>query len=112
MLRAHVCVYVWVCVGEFPMLCWLCRIPGIGVGVCFWECVIARVVEHACTTSDIVQRPGTCDDFHVRTVAVFCETNAGRTTKFALVKSLRFSELFLGILLSEFRFNVFFGVES
>ena len=40
--------------------------------------------------------------------------NAGRTTKFASVYSLRFSELFLGILLSEFRFTVFFpwAVES
>jgi len=32
---------------------------------------------------------------------------AGRKTKFAPVKSLRFSELFLGILLSKFRFTVF-----
>ena len=43
-------------------------------------------------------------------------TNAGRTTKFAPVKSLRFSELILGILLFEFRFTVFFplgcGVDS
>jgi len=42
--------------------------------------------------------------------------NAGRTTKFAPVKSLRFSELILGILLFEFRFTVFFplgcGVDS
>jgi len=42
--------------------------------------------------------------------------NAGRTTKFAPVKSLRFSELILGTLLSEFRFTVFFplgcGVDS
>ena len=41
---------------------------------------------------------------------------AGRTTKFAPVKSLRFSELILGILLFEFRFTVFFplgcGVDS
>ena len=34
--------------------------------------------------------------------------NASRTTKFAPVKSFRFSELFLGIFLSEFRFTVFF----
>ena len=34
--------------------------------------------------------------------------NAGRTTKFAPVKSLRFSELILGIFLFEFRFTVFF----
>jgi len=34
--------------------------------------------------------------------------HAGRRTKFALVKSLRFSELFSGNLLSEFRFTVFF----
>jgi len=42
--------------------------------------------------------------------------HAGRTTKFAPVKSLRFSELILGILLFEFRFTVFFplccGVDS
>ena len=38
--------------------------------------------------------------------------NAGSKTKFAPVKSLRFSELFSGILLSEFHFTVFFGVES
>jgi len=42
--------------------------------------------------------------------------NAGRTTKFAPVKSLRFFELILGILLFEFRFTVFFplgcGVDS
>jgi len=42
--------------------------------------------------------------------------NAGRRTKFALAKSVRYSELFLGILLSEFRFTVFFplgcGVDS
>ena len=37
---------------------------------------------------------------------------ASRKTKFASVKSLRSSELFLGILLSEFRFTVFFEVES
>ena len=44
------------------------------------------------------------------------EANAGRRTKFAPGTSLRFSELFLGILLSEFRFTVFFplgcGVDS
>ena len=44
------------------------------------------------------------------------DSDAGRTTKFAPEKSLRFSELFLGILLSEFRFIVFFplgcGVDS
>jgi len=43
-------------------------------------------------------------------------SDAGRRTKFAPVKSLRFSELFLRILLSEFRFTVFFplgcGVKS
>ena len=42
--------------------------------------------------------------------------HANRRTKFAPVKSLRFSELFLGILLFEFRFTVFFplgcGVDS
>jgi len=42
--------------------------------------------------------------------------HAGRTTKFAPVKSLRFSELILGILLFEFRCTVFFplgcGVDS
>jgi len=37
---------------------------------------------------------------------------AGRTTKFALVKSLWFSELFLGILLSEFRVTVSFLLGS
>jgi len=36
------------------------------------------------------------------------EVNTSRTSKFAPVKSLRFSELILGILLSEFRFTVFF----
>jgi len=45
-----------------------------------------------------------------------CSSYAGRRTKFAPVKSLRFSELFLGILRSEFRFIVFFplgcGVDS
>jgi len=40
------------------------------------------------------------------------DRNACRTTKFAPVKSLRFSELFLGILLSEFRFTVFFPLGS
>jgi len=43
-------------------------------------------------------------------------TDAGRTTKFAPVKSLWFSGLILGILLFEFRFTVFFplgcGVDS
>ena len=43
-------------------------------------------------------------------------TLVGRTTEFAPVKSLQFSELILGILLSEFRFTVFFplgcGVDS
>jgi len=39
-------------------------------------------------------------------------SDAGRTTKFAPVKSLRFSELFLGILLSEFRFTVFLPLGS
>ena len=39
-------------------------------------------------------------------------SHAGRKTTFAPVKSLRFSELFLGILLSKFRFTVFFGVDS
>jgi len=38
--------------------------------------------------------------------------DASRATKFALVKSLRFSELFLGIILSEFRFTVFFPLGS
>jgi len=42
--------------------------------------------------------------------------NTGRTIKFAPGKSLRFSELFLGILLSKFRFTVFLpldcGVDS
>ena len=37
---------------------------------------------------------------------------SGYRRKFAPVKSLRFSELFLGILLSEFRFTAFFGVDS
>ena len=45
-----------------------------------------------------------------------CSSYASRRTKFAPVKSLRFFELFLGILLSEFRFIVFFplgcGVDS
>jgi len=40
------------------------------------------------------------------------DVHAGRKTKFAPVKSLRFSELFFGILLSKFLFTVFFGVES
>jgi len=38
--------------------------------------------------------------------------HAGRTTKFALVKRLWFSELFLGILLSEFCFTVYFHLGS
>ena len=41
-------------------------------------------------------------------VDVVGQRNAGRTTKFAPVKSLRFSELIFGILLSEFRFTAFF----
>jgi len=40
------------------------------------------------------------------------DVHAGRKTKFTLVKSLWFSELFSKILLSKFRFTVFFGVES
>jgi len=49
-------------------------------------------------------------------IAVERVSNAGRTTNFAPVKSLWFSELILGILLFEFRFTVFFplgcGVDS
>jgi len=36
--------------------------------------------------------------------------HAGRKTKFAQVKSLRFSELFPGMRISEFRFTVFFSL--
>jgi len=45
-------------------------------------------------------------------VDVVGERDAGCTTKFAPVKSLRFSELFFGILLSEFRFTAFFFLGS
>jgi len=39
-------------------------------------------------------------------------SHAGRRSKFAPVQSLRFSELILGIFLSEFRFTVFLALGS
>jgi len=41
-------------------------------------------------------------------VSVHINYDAGRSTKFAPGKSLRFSKLILGILLFKFRFTVFF----
>jgi len=47
-------------------------------------------------------------NFELRPTNIALTPNAGRRTKFAPGKSLRFFELFLELSLFEFRFTVFF----
>ena len=82
---------------------------------------IALICAHICArllqplAQSLIGSPGTLETFRPR-FYFRDQCYAGRATKFAPVKGLRFSELILGILLFEFRFTVFFpmgcGVDS
>jgi len=105
-------VWVWVCVCVCVCMC-VCVCVCVEVWVCVYVCV--------CVCKSERNRECTCDSciftcLFQRRNYWNTHTYAGHRTKFAPVKSLRFSKLFLRILLSEFRFTVFFplgcGVDS
>jgi len=88
-----------VCLSPFPWLqkALLRLCAYVGLCVCVFTHVLECVCVYVCACVSIANPVA---------------PDAGHRTKSAPVKSLRFSELFLGIFLSEFRFTVFFPLGS